>query len=285
MSSPRFLLIATALSALGACAPSSDDATPDDARPTPQVISLSMAGRTFQAPDTVDAGLTTFRFANHGDEIHYAHAVRLDSGRTMADLVAAYGEAVRTAGPRPTWFTRFGGPGGTAPGDTWSVTHEIEPGQYAWICPVDDSTGNPHFVRGEAVPFVVRPAAAGAELPPAPRASATIRMVNYAFAFDAPLTAGHHTVRVENQGPDGHDLVLVRLEDGKSTDDLLVWLQAPDGPPPFTLGGGVAVLAAGMEAFFDVDLTPGEYALVCMATAQDGRTHIEHGMVQQVSVN
>lgn len=268
-----------------ACSTEEGAAPADVAPPGPHVVTLSMASGAFEAPDTLDAGLTTFHFANHGDEVHYAHAVRLDSGRTVPELLAAYGEAVRTAGPRPTWLTRSGGPGGTAPGDTSSVTHVIGPGRYAWICPVDGPDGNPHLATGEARPFVVRAAAPDAVEPPAPTASLVIRLVNYAFAVDAPLTPGHHTIRVANEGPDPHDMVMVRLESGKTADDVRAWLRGGEGPPPFSMAGGVAVLAPGMEAFFEADLTPGEYALFCMATAQDGRTHIEHGMIQQVRVS
>ena len=270
---------------LAAACSTEDHATPAETTTTPHVVSLSLTGGAFQAPDTIDAGWTTFHFANAGDEIHYAHAVRLDSARTVAEFLAAYAEAIRTAGPRPTWITRFGGPGGTAPGDTSSVTQIIEPGHYVWICPIDGRDGTPHFAHGEARPFVVRAAAAGAEEPPPPQASQVIRLVNYGFVVDPSLKAGHHTIRVENAGPDPHDLVLLKLESGKTADDFRVWLQSGDGPPPVSPAGGVAVLAPGMEAFFETELTAGEYVLVCMATAQDGRTHIEHGMIQQVSVS
>jgi hypothetical protein len=39
-----------------------------------------------------------------------------------------------------------------------------------------------------------------------------------------------------------------------------------------------------MEVFFTTTLTPGEYLMLCMATAPDGRSHIEHGMVRQLRV-
>jgi hypothetical protein len=39
-----------------------------------------------------------------------------------------------------------------------------------------------------------------------------------------------------------------------------------------------------MEVFFEADFTPGEYVLVCMATAPDGRSHIEHRMSKQINV-
>jgi hypothetical protein len=49
--------------------------------------------------------------------------------------------------------------------------------------------------------------------------------------------------------------------------------------------GGIAVIAPGMHVFLEADLAPGEYVLACMATAPDGRSHIEHGMIQQVRIS
>ena len=64
--------------------------------------------------------------------------------------------------------------------------------------------------------------------------------------------------------------------------------QTAEPPPPFesmaTGAGGIAAIAPGMQTFFDANITPGEYLLLCMATAPDGRSHIEHGMMRQLSV-
>lgn len=76
-------------------------------------------------------------------------------------------------------------------------------------------------------------------------------------AVDTPLRAARHTIRVENAGVEPHDLVRLKLAPGKT----------------------------GMESYFEADLGPGEYVLVCMARAPDGRSHIEHGMVRQVSIH
>ena len=42
---------------------------------------------------------------------------------------------------------------------------------------------------------------------------------------------------------------------------------------------------AGDGILFRHTLSPGEYVLICMATAPDGRSHIEHGMAQQLTVH
>jgi hypothetical protein len=124
-----------------------------------------------------------------------------------------------------------------------------------------------------------------------------IRLKDYSFALDAPLTPGRHTIRVENAGAEPHDLVLMKLAPGKTVEDVRTWLnperarradQAKDPPPPLesigTGAGGIASMAPGMRGFFEANFTTGDYVLVCMTTAPDGRSHIEHGMIQQLSV-
>jgi hypothetical protein len=67
--------------AQAACATEREPSSQNLASVTPTVVPLSSANYTFHAPDTVDAGWTTFQFSNNGDDIHYAHIVQLDSGR------------------------------------------------------------------------------------------------------------------------------------------------------------------------------------------------------------
>lgn len=297
--SARSIVLAGSVVLMAACTEKSQ--APEGAATTaaPNVVSLTAAEYAFTAPDSIPAGWTTFRLANRGQEVHYGHIVRLDTGRTVGELVDAYAEAIRTSGPRPKWVTRFGGPGGAWPGDSSSVTQYLEPGSYVWICPIEDDGGNPHFGKGEFKPFVVH--AANAEVAgrvAAPSADVVIRLNDFGFALDTPLVAGRHTVRVENTGVEPHDLVVFRLAPGRTAEDIRTSLNPErarrpdqaDGPPPSLESivsggaGGVAAIRPGMEAFFDSNLTPGEYVLACMATAPDGRSHIEHGMIRQLSV-
>jgi hypothetical protein len=265
----------------------------------PNVVSLSATEYTFQAPDSIPAGWTTFTMANRGAEIHYGHIVRLDSGRTVPELVDAYAEAIRTSGPRPKWVTRFGGPGGTAPGSSSSVTQFLEPGSYVWICPVEDNDGNPHFGKGEFKSFVVHSSGTPAvNQAAAPKADIVVRLMDFSFALDTPVMAGRHTIRVENAGVEPHDLALMKLAPGKTDEDVQTLLNperarraAPSGEPPPSFDalvtglGGIAAIRPKMEAFFEADFTPGKYVLVCMATAPDGRSHIEHGMIREISIH
>lgn len=281
---------------LSAC--STKEETPGQTT-APNVVSLSATEYAIEAPDTLPAGWTNFRLTNRGQEVHYGHMVRLEPGRTVQELVDAYAEAIRTSGPRPKWVTRFGGPGGAAPGDSSSVTQYLDPGSYVWICPVEDNNGNPHFGKGEFKPFVV--IATGPEVAnraTAPEADLVIRLMDFSFALDSSIPAGRHTIRVENAGGEPHDLVVMKLAPGKTAADIVSALnperarradRAGEPPPPFeslgTGAGGIAAIAPGMETFFETNLSAGEYVLLCMATAPDGRSHIEHGMVRQIRIH
>ncbi len=282
-----------------ACSPKDKAPDPKSAITAPNVVSLTATEYSVAAPDTIPAGWTTFRLHNHGTDVHYGHMVRLDPGKTVEELVAAYAEAIRTSGPRPKWLTRFGGPGGAAPGDSSSDTQYLEPGSYVWICPVEDDKGTPHFSKGEFKPFVVSNQIV-ANQDARPREDMVIRLMDFSFALDTPLVPGRHTIRVENAGAEPHDLVMMKLMPGKTIEDIQNWLnperarrtEQASGPAPSIeslaspgSGGGIAAIAPKMESFIEANITPGEYALFCMATAPDGRSHMEHGMIRQISAH
>ena len=115
--------------------------------------------------------------------------------------------------------------------------------------------------------------------------------------MEGTLTAGPHTIRVANSGAEPHDLVLLRLAPGVSAETVVRAMnperarrtaEAAEPPPSLESlaagAGGIAAIRSGMEVFFATALTRGEYLILCMATAPDGRSHIEHGMIKQVRV-
>lgn len=292
----RTLGLAVVLISLS-CMPASEESQ-NMATTPPNLVALSSANNAFEAPDTISAGWTDFQFANKGDDIHYAHFVKLASGRTASELVAEYAEAIRTSAPRPEWLVRFGGPGGAIPGGSSAVTQYMEPGTYVLLCPVEDSAGTPHFAKGEFRTVVVGSSGSVASArDAAPSATATIRLLDFGFAVDSQLTAGEHTIRVSNAGIEGHDLVIMKLAQGITLDDVRRTMNpeaarrtdsAAKPPVPFhelgSLTGGIAVIHSGMDVFFPTTLERGDYVFLCMTTAKDGRSHMEHGMIQQVSV-
>jgi len=243
-----------------------------------QTVVVTATDYAFEAPATIPAGLTTFRLVNKGREWHHLVLVEMPEGKTLEDI------AKETKGEMPpSWIQLTGGPNAADPGTEVSATQIVEPGHYALLCVIPSPDGKPHMMKGMAkILDVTGPAAAAASTP---SADATIKLVDYNFVSSKPLTAGTQAIEVENAGPQPHELVLVRLEPGKSVQDFLGWVMKPAGPPPAHAIGGVSPMEKGRTARINVNLTPGDYALVCfIPDAKDGKPHLAHGMVQQIHV-
>lgn len=253
------------------------------AAPTP--VALTATADAFDAPDTVPAGFLEVSLTNLGTEPHSATLLRLDSGKTLPEWIDAYREANRMRAARPAWASYHGGSMALGPEAAVTSVLSVEPGNYAWVCFMPDSTGSPHVLAyGHAHPFVVQPAGASAPAnPPVP--TATLRMADYAFDVDGPLKAGAHVIRIVNAGADPHHALFFRLAPGKTMDDFTAWLQrGMEGDAPSTLVGTMGELSSGAEAYLDLDLPPGEYVVVCLVAGRDEVSHLDKGMVRQIRV-
>src|SRR5207249_11006022 len=96
-------------------------------RPAPQatgpsVVTITATDYAFGMPDTIPAGLTTFRLVNQGKELHHASLVRLRDGKTVADFQAGLAAAMQSHAPPPSWITLAGGPNAVTLGDTGVAT-------------------------------------------------------------------------------------------------------------------------------------------------------------------
>jgi hypothetical protein len=262
--------------ALAACA--RRDAPPAG---EPNVVTVVATDFAFGVPETIPAGLTTLHLVNQGQEPHHAVLIQLAQGKTLADFQAQSMEDTL-----PEWMVFPGSPGAVSPGDTSTTTAELEPGQYVLACFIPSPDGQPHIAKGMVRPFVVAgasPATAAAE----PQSDVTVTLSDYAFAFSTPLTAGAHTIRVENAGPQVHEITFERLAEGKTMQDYVAWGQGGGkGPPPSTPAGGLIGPTKGRHAFLSINLEPGMYLVLCYVPDQkDGKPHIMHGMIQEITVS
>lgn len=231
----------------------------------------------FHAPDTVPAGLVRVRMDNAGTELHHTQMVRLDSGRTFQDLAAVLSGP---PGPLPKWIRHVGGPGAVIPGDSSEVTMILEPGSYALLCYVPNVENVPHFALGMMRPFVVSPSTRAAARPPA--ADLAMVLDDYRFDLSGALRAGRQTIEVSNVASQFHEVVFMRMEPGKTALDFGRWeMTGRQGPPPGRPIGGPVGLDTGERNWFTVDLTPGNYSLICFyPDRRDGKPHFEHGMTR-----
>lgn len=247
--------------------------------PATRTLTVHAADFSFQLPDTITAGWTNIHLVNDGTQLHHVQLARLDSGKTLQDLTAA----LKNPGPPPRWMVLAGGANAPDPHATSDATVNLAPGNYAVICMVDLGDGIPHFAKGMVHPLTVTASTTpGTE----PTADATIALNDYSFTVEGALTAGKHTIKVVNKGPQPHEIEIIRLADGKTMKDVAAWVAKPNGPPPMSAIGGAPGLTPTGSQYFTVDFTPGNYAFLCfLPDAKDGKPHLEHGMVKEVKIS
>lgn len=256
---------------------------PATAAAAPNVINITASEYKFDAPAEVPAGMTTFTLTNNGKEIHHATLIKLDSGKTMGDLMAGM-KAMKPGTPPPGWVIPAGGANAAAPGNSTSLTMNLAAGNYVLACFVPDAKGVPHIMHGMVKALMVTPNAAANTTPPA--SDVTLTLSNYKFDFSSPLTAGQHTIKIQTAPGQPHEFTLFQLAPGKTAADVVKFVEGGmAGTPPGMPIGGVAAMATGQDVFYTVDLKPGDYAAVCfLEDAKDGKPHYKHGMSQTIKV-
>lgn len=250
----------------------------------PNVVNIIATDYKFDAPDSIPAGLTTFRMTDSGKELHHATLIKLDSGKTAADFEAGM-KTMKPGTPPPGWVIPAGGPNAVAPGNTSELTVAVEPGNYVLVCFIPDAKGVPHVMLGMMKGLTVTPNPTANMTEPAADIEVTLK--DYQFDFSTPLTAGKHTLKITTAPGQPHEFTFFQLMPGKTVADLTRYVETGmAGPPPAVPIGGVAGVAAGRSSYYTVDLKPGDYAIVCfLEDAKDGKPHFVHGMVQQIKVS
>jgi hypothetical protein len=238
----------------------------------PREVTVTAQDFSYTAPDSIPAGITTFKLVNNGTMLHHMIIVRLDSGKTMADVAAAM---KNPHAPPPAWAVMVGGPNAPDPKSTSNSTVDLAAGNYVILCAVDMPGGVPHFAKGMVKSLTVTPSAGTGV---APVATDSITLSDYAFKLSRPLSAGSHTFRVVSEANQPHEVELIKLAPGKKAADLFAWMQKPAGPPPGSAVGGTSPAGKGIVTWFTADISAGDYLVVCFVPGPDGKPHFMHGM-------
>jgi hypothetical protein len=250
------------------------------AAPTPNMVTFTAKEFAFEGPDSIPAGLTMFHLNATGQELHHLQILKLEQGKTFADLQAA----LKAGGPPPAWVVPYGGVNPPVPGGMTVATQTMEPGNYAVVCFVESPDKVPHLAKGMAKPLTVTPVA-NANMTE-PTADVTMTLSDYTFTLSKPLAAGRQMIKVENGASQPHEVVLVQLDSGKTIQDVGKWAESMKGPPPAKPIGGIPAFMSGKNTYFEVNLTPGDYGLICFVPdAKDGKPHVAHGMAQQFKIS
>lgn len=240
-------------------------------------VTVGAADYSFDAPASIQGGLTHITLTNSGAEDHQALFFRLDEGVSLEEFAAA---PIETEADAQAYGTVAGGPI-APPGERFDAVLDLEPGSYVLICSIPSPDGVPHSDKGMVTTLEVTEAPA--EPPAAPQADVHVTLRD--FAFDAPDTipAGETTFDVTNAGQQIHEMGMIKVDEGFTVEEALESLGGAEGP--YTVVGALYGLEGGAEGWTTIDLTPGTYALVCFVTdPESGAPHIALGMQDSFTV-
>jgi hypothetical protein len=243
----------------------------------------------FTAPKQAPPGLVRVRLVNRGTVPHYARIVRLDSAKTLSDVLAWR----RSGGRPPAWFVPVGGPAPVSPGDSAEAAAVVAPGRHVVICTYPIAGGKSvHIDSGMVRELVVADSAATADSARAPNAStaadldadATIILGEYGYSPIPTLRAGRRQFRVTNAGLFAHQVLLVRLPDGVSDREEMAWFRDDyTAVRPGKPNGGLLELPPRETGWFAATLRRGRYLLIC-GFADASMRHFDKGMVRVIEV-
>lgn len=257
-----------------------------------QAIEIITERMDFQTVDSIPSGWTTFKYINISDEPHFFLLDKYPEGRTIEDgeheIIPVFQkgmdlinagkseEGFAEFGKLPEWFSEIvftGGSGLISPKGSSLITVKMEPGYYVMECYVKMANGKFHSSMGMAKEFIVT---SNKNNNKAPESDIKITLSSTkGFVFDKPIPKGKHTFSVHfedqivHENFVGHDLNLVKLEDGVDLETLESWMNwaNPKGlinpaPEGVTFLGGINEMPAGSTAYFHINLKPGKYAFV-----------------------
>jgi hypothetical protein len=223
----------------------------------------------YQLQGSPKAGWTQINFDNVGVEDHMMAVVALKPGVTVKQLKAAALSQDQKA------FEKIGAPGadpngvsGTpdliGPGQKTSTLAELPAGHYGILCFVPAATdGAPHIAHGMVKVFDV--AKPKSNLKPPSDGVVDVTLSDTAITFPSSNLGRSLTAKITNSGTASHGFTLVKINDGKTFEDVKSYFDAlfngdkPAGDPPGVVVGGVSGLAPGGIAYLEQSLTAGHY--------------------------
>jgi uncharacterized cupredoxin-like copper-binding protein len=249
------------------------------------VLTVEVGDYAFtRLPSSVPAGWTRIRLVNRGTTLHHMQLNRLEGGHTVREMLRDF-----TPGrPLPTYLTGAGGPSAAWAGQTIEVIADLRAGAYAVICWVPAADHKLHVQKGMIGQLTVTGAPTATPAAAPVRADVVISAVDYNWVISKPVGRGRQVIQFENRGPQPHELVIVRLADGKRMTDARDWAErGQTGELPGAMLNGVAAVSPGHTAFVANDFTPGRYALLCFVPDQKdgkGQPHVHFGMMKEFTI-
>lgn len=239
------LSLLTAL-ALGACRQA---VAPRGTQPEQKtnVVRVEATEYSFTMPDRVTGGVISFELTNIGGLPHEFAFGRLEEGTESEEVLQAIQE-----GNEPEGIDDLAGVPGLSPRKTASMSRELNPGTYVFLCSFPSPEGKPHVALGMSKFFEV-----SGESGALPEPDATIVATDEGFDV-GEIGVGRQTLELRNEGEKPHEFQLFSLEPGRTMEDAERWFESGfKGDAPIILPGGMQSIDPGTSVFLTVEFEAG----------------------------
>jgi hypothetical protein len=242
----------------------------------PEIV-IEVSDTEVRVPGTAAAGRTLITYRNTGAESRHAFLARLPDDLTIGEILT-----VASADEPPPWLfesTFPGFPSEVPPGEQQQAVVDLTPGLYL-------------LAEDFVATFLVFPSDEGGTpaAVAAPDTSGTVRLFEFGFEFPDNVSAGSHVWEVVNAGRVPHELLLAKVPDGTTAEQIVAAMTGEGDAGGFgensaTPVGGIGWLSPGVSGWTEVDLEPGTYAALCFVfDPESGMPHAAEGMVQVFEV-
>jgi hypothetical protein len=264
-------------------APNSTTPTTSAQQSIPSVTIKAM-DFSFDQPMTIPSGLVDLTFVNNGAQPHQIQLLRINDGN-----YDEFASALKKNGPVPSTLQLITGAGGANtidPGGKQEVILNLPQGEYASICFVSGSDNVPHYMKGmlQHLSVIGSPNTSQTQ----PQASTVITLKDFSIDVPKTVTAGAVTWKVMNDGPQVHEMDILKLHSGVTFEQFQKLLSSqgpPSGPPPFDDVGGIAGLQTGTAGWMKLNLQPANYVALCFVPdVKTGKPHFMLGMIAAFTV-
>jgi len=120
--------------------------------------------------------------------------------------------------------TLYGGVNTLDPGQSGEAILNLPSGEYASICFVSGADNIPHYMKGMITHFSVTGSSNGSVAQP--ESTAEVMLKDFTFVLPNTIPSGPVTLKVTNQGPQPHELDLLKLAQGKTLQDAETFLNS-----------------------------------------------------------
>lgn len=281
MKIPYVVMLSTLCTHLAAVASAQTEIAAIERLPG-RVVEVDAGEFFLRGPDTISAGLVTFRLRQIGDLLtdrakveaenlapatpnndptrafHMLWVVRLKPGHTMTEWYTAH-----VRGDPTPWAVDMGGPSSAEPPLSANASMVLEPGNYVLVCHVGSARADKsrsHLLKGMFRSLTVLPS--GTPVTELPRADVIAYITGTGqVRLEGIVRSGPQSIMVINDAPKSYEFMVHKLRTGRTAADAVSWRRTDGTPHPFASQGGLSDIPSGARRLTTIEFASGDYVI------------------------